>query len=295
MAPCRPAIALSVFVFAGSSMVTWQGAAQDVRCERNRLVRQVEVHYAQDGDGLPCRVVWQDAAGPAQKNLVWRSDAELDFCTEKARELVHQLIRAGWICDAQVSASQDRAAAAAPVRLEPTEGESDAALRLRPEPGPPEQGPPSAGRAHDELTRPDQAALQKAVARDVARLNQLAGSARGRFELNMARLGDLDGDGIEDAVALLTHRSGEAPASHHLLAYFFDGQTFQPVARVALTEANAEFTGAELRDIADGVIELVLHVRRPGDPACCPSGRRPASFVLRDQQLVDAGKHRPGA
>jgi hypothetical protein len=106
----------------------------------------------------------------------------------------------------------------------------------------------------------------------------------------MARLGDLNGDGIEDAVALLTHRPGGAPPSHHLLAYLFDGQTFQPVARRALTETDAEVAEAELQDIVDGVIALVLYVPQPGDPECCPSERRQVGFVLRDNQLVDVGE-----
>ena len=111
----------------------------------------------------------------------------------------------------------------------------------------------------------------------------------------MARLGDLNGDGSADAVALLTHHRDGAPSSQHLLAYLFDGQTFLPVARLALTETQAAFTRAELQDIVDGVIALVLHVPQPGDPECCPSGRQRVGFVLRDHQLVDAGKDRPGA
>jgi hypothetical protein len=295
MATCRPAIALVALAFAASSMLTRQGDAQDVRCQRNELARQIEVQFAQDGDGLPCQVVWQNSGGADERKLVWRSDAQLDFCTEKARQLVHQLIDRGWTCDAQVIASQDRSAPAVTVRLEPTDGEADAALRLRPESRPREQAAPLTAPAPEEVGRPDRAILQAALERDVERLDQLARRFPGRFELRTARLGDLNGDRTDDAVALLTHRPDRAPPSHHLLAYVFDGQTFQPVARLALRETHEEFAEAELQDIVDGVIELVLHVPQPGDPACCPSGRRRASFVLRDQQLVEAGKHRPGA
>jgi hypothetical protein len=295
MATCRRAIALAVLAFAGSSMLIGQSDAQDVRCQRNELVRQVEVQFAQDGDGLPCQVVWQNSAGFDQRKLVWRSDAELDFCTSKARALVHQLIAGGWACDAQVPGSRDRSAPALTVRLEPSNGEADAALRVRRQPAPREQAAPPTGPPQEEVSRPESAVLQAALERDVERLDQLAGPSPGRFEVEMARLGDLDGDGIDDAVALLTHRPDGAPPSHHLLAYVFDGKTFQPVARRALSETRAEFTGAELQDIVDGVIELVLRVPQPGDAACCPSGRQRASFVLRDQQLVDAGKNRPGA
>jgi hypothetical protein len=287
-------MAISALAFAASSMIPGQGGAQDVRCQRNELVRQIEVQLAQDGDGLPCQVIWQSTAGADQSRLVWRSESEREFCTEKARELVHQLIDGGWTCDAQV-AFQDRSAPAATVRLEPATPDADAALPLRPEPEPPEQAAPAAGGAQEEVMQPDRAVLQSALERDVERLDQLAGPAPGGFEVKMARLGDLDGDGIEDAVALLTHRPDGAPPSHHLLAYLFDGQTFQPVARRALTETDAAFAQAELQDVVDGVIAVVLHVPEPGDPECCPSGRRHVGFVLRDNQLVDAGRSRSGA
>jgi hypothetical protein len=287
-------MAISALAFAASSMIPGQGGAQDVRCQRNELVRQIEVQLAQDGDGLPCQVIWQSTAGADQSRLVWRSESEREFCTEKARELVHQLIDGGWTCDAQV-AFQDRSAPAATVRLEPATPDADAALPLRPEPEPPEQAAPAAGGAQEEAMQPERAVLQAALERDVERLDQLAGPAPGGFEVKMARLGDLNGDGIEDAVALLTHRPDGAPPSHHLLAYLFDGQTFQPVARRALTETDTAFAEAELQDVVDGVIAVVLHVPEPGDPECCPSGRRHVGFVLRDNQLVDAGRSRSGA
>lgn len=295
MATCRGAIALSVLTFAGSLTITGQGQALDVRCQRGELLRQVRVQFARDGDGLPCQVIWQNTAGSGQRELVWSSDSQLDFCTDKARELVHQLTDGGWTCEAEVTASADRSAPAATVRLEPAARQPDAALRLRPETVAPEQVAPSAGGAKEESRRPDRTVLQTALARDVERLDQMAGPSRGGFDVTMARLGDLDGDGIEDAVALLTHRAEGTPPSHHLLAYLFDGETFRPVARVALTETPAESTEAQIQDIVDGVVEVVVHVPQPGDPACCPSGRRRASFVLRDQQLVDLGKDRPGS
>ena len=295
MAAHRPAIALPVLAFAVTSVVAGQGGAQDVRCQRGDLVRRVEVQFARDGDGLPCRVLWQNIAGSEQGQLVWRSASRLDFCTDKAHELVHQLIDGGWTCDAEVAAAPDRSAPGATVRREPAAPESDAALRLPSEPGAPEREAPPAGRPQEELTRPDRAALQAALERDLERLDRLAGPSAAGFEVEVAQLGDLDGDGVDDAVALLVHRPDGAPPSHHLLAYLFDGQAFQPVARLSLTETGAEAMQAELRGISDGVVELVLHVPRPGDPECCPSGRQRASFVLRDQQLVTAAKGRPGA
>ena len=294
MARCRPRIGPAVLVLTGSLAIAGQGQALDVRCQRDELVRDVEVRFARDADGLPCQVIWQNAVGSDQRELVWRSDSQLDFCTDKARKLVHQLIDRGWTCEAEVTASADPSAPLPTVRLEPAAPQADAALPLRPEPDTDRQAAPSAPRAQEEAQRPDQAVLQAALARDMERLDELAGSSPGGFQAKMARLGDLNGDGIDDAVALLTHRAEGAPPSHHLLAYVFNGETFQPVARLALTPTPAPSATAEIQGIVDGVIEVVLHVPQTGDQACCPSGRRRASFVLRDHELVRLREDQPG-
>jgi hypothetical protein len=293
MATGRAAIALTGLALTASAMIIAQGRAQDVLCHKDDLTRQVQVQFAQDADGLPCRVVWQGSAASDHKQLVWRSNAQLDFCTKKARELVHQLIEGGWTCDAWTTAAKGRAAAPATIRLEPGADDADAALH--PEPGAAEQAAPAPNRAREAAEPSDPAVLEAALERDVERLDQLARTSRGGFEVTAVRLGDLNGDGSADAVALLTHRPDGAPPSHHLLAYVFDGQTFRPVARFSLAETHAGFTNAELRDIVGGVIELEIQVPRDGDPPCCPSGHRRATFVLRDQHLVQAGKKQPDA
>jgi hypothetical protein len=47
--------------------------------------------------------------------------------------------------------------------------------------------------------------------------------------------------------------------------------------------------------VGDGGIELLLHTSRAGDPACCPSGRRRATFELRDGKLVLSAESDSGA
>jgi hypothetical protein len=276
-------------VLTGALVAAGPTQALDVRCEREGLVRVVQVRFARDGDGLPCQVVWQSTVGSEPRQLVWRSDSRLDFCTDKARALVHRLHDGGWWCESEAAAYASRSAPDHTARREPDEGEADAALPLDPEADPDGQGTPSA-RPKDG-PRPDQALLQAAVARDLERLEGLIGSSASSFKVHTARLGDLDGNGIEDGVALLTYRSPGALPSLHLLAYRFEGQSFQPVARLPLTEA----ADAEIGDVVDGVIEILVHVAQPGDPACCPSGRRHLRLVLRDQELVPLPEDRPGA
>lgn len=289
MARHCPRILLSGVVLTGTLLATAPTQALDVRCERDRLVRDVKVRFAQNADGLPCEVLWQSTVGSERRQLVWRSDSRLDFCTDKARALVHRLLDGGWRCESATAAYASRSVLDQTPRREPDAGEADAALPLDKQSHPDGRGTPSTGR-EEEGPRPDQALLQAAIARDLERLQGLTGSSAGSFEAHAARLGDLDRDGIQDAVALLTYRSPGVPPTLHLLAYRFEGQSFQPVARLALTEA----ADAEIGEVADGVIEILVHVAQPGDPACCPSGRRRLSFFLRDHELVRLPQDRPG-
>jgi hypothetical protein len=141
----------------------------------------------------------------------------------------------------------------------------------------------------------DRATLQAALDRDVRRLEELGGASSGRFKPEMTTLGDLDGDGVAEGAVLLSHRDDNGGASHHLLAYRFDGRTFRPVARLNLESYYQNVTSVALGEIADGGIELLLHTRRAGDPACCPSGRRNATFELRDGEFVLVAESDSGA
>jgi hypothetical protein len=255
--------------------------ALDIRCQQGPLVRDVEVRFAQDADGLPCEVIWRGRVGSDPRPLVWRSDSRLDFCTDKARALAHQLMDDGWECASDMAVYARRSVPSPTARLEPNEPEADAALPLGAAPDPDVRRALPAGR-EQAGPRPDQALLEAAVARDLERLDELSGSSPGSFEAQMSRLGDLDGDGIADAVALLTYRPESAPPSLHLLAYLFDGETFRPVARLPLTETSS----AEIHDVVDGVIEVLVHPAQAGDPACCRSGLRHLRLVLRDHKLV---------
>ena len=62
--------------------------ALDVRCALGQVVRDIEVRFAQDADGLPCQVNWQTAVDAEQGELVWRSASRREFCTDQARALV---------------------------------------------------------------------------------------------------------------------------------------------------------------------------------------------------------------
>ena len=99
----------------------------------------------------------------------------------------------------------------------------------------------------------------------------------------------------QDGAVLLSHRDENGGVSHHLLAYLFDGTAFRPIAQVSLEAYYQNFRDVMVEDIGDRGIELVLQTPRAGDPECCPSGRRRATFELRDGQLVLAAESDSGA
>jgi hypothetical protein len=283
MPTCRPALVLAALSLVAASAVTAAASSEEFACRRGDLVRRVEVQFADGPDRLPCEVVyWRDSEAPGQPKQLWSADNQLAFCTAKARELLGRLQSAGWSCDGASMLAEDAAEMGAG-------GPSEPFL-----PGPAEAAAPAPrGATGSGKLQPDQAALQAALDRDISRLDELAGS--GGFEPGMARLGDLNGDGREDAAVLLIHRREDGATTRHLLAYLFDGGTFRPVARINLDAYYQNFTEVAIREIADGAVELLLHMRQAGDPECCPTGRRFATFALQDGQLVLSDEGDAGA
>jgi hypothetical protein len=281
----RPAPALATLSLVAVSILAAPAQGEEYHCRRGDLARRIEVQFADDADRLPCQVVyWSDAESPERPRVPWNADHQVEFCIGKAREMVERLQSAGWTCGGDAPLPED--AAERGKASERSSGEPAAAA-------PPL---PSLRRdAANDPSTPDQAALEAALARDLRRLDELAGGLPGEFESHMAILGDLDGDGVEDGAALLSHRDEDGGSSYHLLAYLFDGRTFLPVARINLEAYYQNFTNVAIQDIAEGGIELLLHTPRAGDPACCPSGRRRATFELRDGQLVLAAESESGA
>lgn len=308
----RPALILATLSLLAGSSLAERAQSEEYHCRRGDLVRRIEVRFADDADRLPCQVVyWRDNESPGRPQVPWKADHQLDFCLGKARQMADGLQGEGWTCDTEPALSED----AAELDAAAAGGEPAAPEPAAPEPAAPEEAggepagtdapppspagnapPPSPGKdATDGATSPDQVALQAALDRDLRRLEELSGASAGAFKPEMATLGDLNGDGVADGAALLTHRAADGGSSHHLLVYLFDGKTFRPVARLNLEAYYQNFTIAAIADIANGGIQLLMHTPRTGDPACCPSGRRLATFELRDGQLVLVAESDSGA
>jgi hypothetical protein len=281
----RPAPAVATLSLVAASILAAPVQGEEYQCRRGDLVRRIEVQFADDADRLPCQVAyWRDAAGSEPPRVPWKADHELEFCRAKAREMAARLESAGWACDGDAPPPED--AAEGGWALEQRAG-APAATAAPP-------GAPPLDAAKGPF-KPDQATLDAALARDLRRLDELAGGSAGGFASQMAMLGDLDGDGVQDGAALLSHRDEDGGSSYHLLAYRFDGSTFLPVARINLEAYYQNVADVAIQEIAEGGIELLLQTPRAGDPACCPSGRRRATFELRDGQLVLAAESESGA
>lgn len=279
----RPALILAGLSLLAGSVLAAPAESDEYHCRRGDLVRRIEVQFANDADRLPCQVVyWRDTEGRAR--TPWHAENQVEFCTRKAREMVKRLQGSGWTCDAAETSFEDAAELDAAT---PSKGSSRAPTTT--------DATAPGGEPDDGTQEPGHAILQAALARDVRRLDELTGTSSWDFRPEMVTLGDLDGDGLEDAAVLLSHRDDNGGSSHHLLAYLFDGTTFRPVARISVEAYYQNFTDVVIEEIADGGIALLLRVPRAGDPACCPSGRRQATFELRDGALVLAAESESGA
>lgn len=277
-----PLLAMLGFV-AVSSVIedTW---GEEFRCRRDDQVRRVELRLADDADQLPCEVVyWLDTEAPGQPQTLWNAQNQLDYCRDKARVMVERLKSSGWACD-DAASSEDVAATTAAEQAAPEPATS-------PDDGTPsrnDQGAASSG-------QPDLTTLRAALERDVQRLDELTDGSSGKFATDGATLGDLNGDGVEDAAVLLSHRAEADEPTHYLLAYLFVGGTFRPVARVNLEAYYQNFADVRIRTVADGAVEILLRLRRAEDPPCCPTGRRQATFGLENREFVLLKEIDPGA
>jgi len=274
-----PAPVLATLSFFALSAVAAPAVAEEFQCQRDDLVRRIEVQFADDADRLPCEVVyWRDDEAPDQPQTLWNAEHQVDYCMDKAREMAERLEDEGWACDATAIGAAAAAEPSAPGRRNPAAGSPTPTV------------PPA-----DPTARSDQATLRAALDRDIRRLEELTTNASGSFATEATTLGDLNGDRIADAAVLLTHRVDGAAPAHYLLAYLFVGETFQPVARLSLDAYYKNFTEVEIRNVAGGAVEIVMRVLRADDPRCCPSGRREATFGLRDRELVLLKESDPGA
>jgi hypothetical protein len=198
------------------------------------------------------------------------------------------------------SASPEAPPVAAP--SPPANAEPSVAEQPRPQPTPPaadgRAGAPAMQAAlapsRDEAepgggatgAAPADTALDGIIEQNLARLND---GVDGEFAAEIAKYGDLNGDGLDDGLVFFTYESHRLGKARFVAAYLFDGESYALAATKPLAGSDDSVQSAEVESIADGVISLRLNVLEQGDAACCPSGVRREELVLRGGQLVEAG------
>jgi hypothetical protein len=294
----------------------WQPAsAVEFRCWNGGLERRIELSGPENTSGTACEVrYWRDATAPDSGRLLWRAQQDPDFCAAKARELVARLEAGGWRCDtgeqaaspepAQARTKDAPPAAPAPAQAAPAAGADDAAAgavtpaeppaaiaRDEPPAVRPAQ-PPRPVRAQSEASvpgapvvppsaHPAAALLDQVLRETLHSVEQLYG---GEFQAEHAAFGDLDGDGVQDAAVLITYEAERDEYVQYLVAYLFNGETFQSVATKNVGGRFLDALRAALRGIDGGRILVELDTL-DADALCCAT--RPTAFILDGGQLVE--------
>jgi hypothetical protein len=298
--------------------------AAEYRCWNGDLVRRIELSGADTAQGAACEVrYWRNAEAPGSGQSLWRANRGTDFCAARARELIARLEAGGWTCSSgarRASGAPTQAAAAAPQPASRTQPAPAAAApaQIGPAPEPePAQGllpaspavspaapsplpvePQSAVVARIEPSGSDDrvaaspenshaALLDQIVEQTLHSVQELYG---GHFQAELAAFGDLDDDGLQDAAVLITYQADRNEYVQYLVAYLFNGETFQSIATRNVGGRFLDALRADLQGIADGKILVELE-SLAGGATCC--ARRRAAFALDNGQLVEVDD--PGA
>jgi hypothetical protein len=302
-------VALVPVLIAGAS----SAVATEVRCVRaDQTVRRVAIEVQDPDRDVPCEVVyWKDTEQPGVRTVLWNARTDAAFCRRKAEELVGKLEAVGWKCtapdepteaaarpspqseppdsaqgaaEASVAGASRPAGAGQPMAAPDTQTsakEATPAVREALAPQRPAGTPPVEGAD----APPPATALDAIIEQNLMRLND---GVDGRFAAEIGDYGDLDGDGLDDGLVFFTYESERLGQARFIAAYLFDGESYALAATKPLAGSDEDVQSAAIESIEDGVISLRLNVLEPGDAACCPSGIRQQTLVLRGGQLVEA-------
>jgi heat shock protein HslJ len=95
--------------------------------------------------------------------------------------------------------------------------------------------------------------------------------------------GDLDGDGVDDAVVFLLERGGGSGAFTYVAAQL--NQDGQPADAGAVRIEDR--IGVKLAAVEDGQIMLEIITQGPGDVACCGTHKAHKTYALQDERLLE--------
>lgn len=276
-------VPLAAALLAGAPM---PALGSEFVCERGGAIRRVEIAVQDEVSRVPCEVVyWRDTEQPGVRDVLWNARTDAAFCVRQAEDLVRRLEGGGWRC----AAGDPQAAALAPQQpteppqaaapTQPVEPAQPAAPAQPDAPASPAEVPlpaarPDAPPAQAGLTEEtgdngadlifpqpsDRANLEAVIEQNLRRLNE---SAAGEFAAEIAAYGDLDGDGVADAVIFFTYEAGTPEAMQFVAVYLFDGRNYKLVATRSIgQETDPAVADLTIERIEDGAILLRQGTRR---------------------------------
>ena len=114
-------------------------------------------------------------------------------------------------------------------------------------------------------------------------------TATGTYTAEMVKiyaLGDLNGDGVEDAAIILAENDGGTGVFETVIAVFDEGGSPVQASELLLGDR----VQIDSMNISSNVIHLGVHVQGPNDPMCCPSLAQKSILLGHKRQAVaDAG------
>ncbi len=253
-----------------------QSSEVDIAAER-KLTRHIEIEVGDLKRGLPCSVI--DRRAPDVRNVLWHAEFEEGFCRQKAEETRQILQARGWACRPE-SADERRKPTGRPASSPFVVAAWRCLEGLKPIQRLSAHRPPVPAARPIPHRNPalswGSEALRAAVAQDLSTIGQ---DEIGVETIMGAALGDLDSDGIEDAIVLLTREARSGPPHHMLMAYLQNGEAYNLVdVWILKTSDNREGDKLDLT-IKDGAVHL-------GN--CCQDETGPIVLVLDNRQLAHA-------
>jgi hypothetical protein len=274
--------------------------AAEFRCRNGGLERRIALISGDDTQGIACEVrYWRDATAPDSGQVLWHAQKDAVFCRTKALELLTRLEAGGWTCgspEQPTSPAPTHAQVAdpppvteAPAQAAPAAVVTDEPSAVAPAESPSPAPAPAAASVPDApivplFAHPAAPLLDQVLRETLRSVEQLYG---GEFEAEHVAFGDLDGDGMQDAAVLITYEAERNDYVQYLVAYLFNGETFQSVATKNVGGRFLDAKRAALRGIADGKILVELESLGAG-AACC--AKRQIALVLDGGQLVEAAE-----